>query len=269
MARRRKSGLDFIASLPWPVGIGLGLLAYLGLRYGVGLYFKYAGGALLQSAGDQALGGIFSPLAWLALVLCWIGAAISFFGSRQRRRLLEVQSGLDSIAAIPWRQFEMLVGEAFRRQGYSVQETGLGGADGGIDLILRKGGRTELVQCKQWQTRQVNVSVVREMWGLVTHHSASGAKIVCSGSFTPDAAKFAAGKPIELVTGETLLALIKSGQAGGQSESMTADSIQPARIESRGCPSCGGSMVVRAARKTGEQFWGCESYPRCRRTLPL
>jgi len=100
--------------------------------------------------------------------------------------------------------FQMLVGEAFRRQGYAVEETGLGGADGGVDLILRKAGRTELVQCKQWQRQQISVSVVREMWGLAHHHRADALKIVCVGEFTRDAVGFADGKPIALISGEQL-----------------------------------------------------------------
>lgn len=42
---------------------------------------------------------------------------------------------MDSLREMNWHQFEQLAGEAFRRQGYAVEETGLGGADGGIDLI--------------------------------------------------------------------------------------------------------------------------------------
>ena len=33
------------------------------------------------------------------------------------------------------------------------------------------------------------------------------------------------------------------------------------------CPKCGGAMVQRVARKganTGNSFWGCTSYPKCR-----
>jgi HJR/Mrr/RecB family endonuclease len=48
------------------------------------------------------------------------------------------EAGLDSLGRMTWREFEMLVGEDFRRSGYSVKETGLGGADGGIDLTLQK-----------------------------------------------------------------------------------------------------------------------------------
>ena len=33
----------------------------------------------------------------------------------------------------------MLVGEGFRLQGYQVVETGGGGADGGVDLVLKAG----------------------------------------------------------------------------------------------------------------------------------
>ena len=35
------------------------------------------------------------------------------------------------------------------------------------------------------------------------------------------------------------------------------------------CPQCGVLMVQRAARATGQPFWGCTRYPRCKGTLPL
>jgi restriction system protein len=268
MGRRRKeSGMDIVAALPWPIGLVIGVLAYLAIRYGIGYYLSTAGGPLLRGV-DSQLGESIAPLAWMALALCWIAAAASFFRSRKRRHLLDVQSDIDGIKAMPWREFEMLVGEAYRRQGYLVEETGLGGADGGIDLILRKNGRSELVQCKNWRSRQVNVSVVREMWGLVAHHKTVGAKIVCTGAFTPDAAAFADGKPIDLVTGETLVALVRSLQTSPQAASPTAlDKIQTSAAPAP-CPKCGASMVVRVNKRTGERFWGCLSYPRCRGTLP-
>ncbi|MBT3290458.1 MAG: four helix bundle protein [Victivallales bacterium] len=39
--------------------------------------------------------------------------------------------------------------------------------------------------------------------------------------------------------------------------------------EGHKCPSCGGAMVRRTARKgarAGKQFWGCQAYPDCRGT---
>ena len=30
------------------------------------------------------------------------------------------------------------------------------------------------------------------------------------------------------------------------------------------CPQCGKAMVLRTAKKTGKQFWGCSGYPECK-----
>lgn len=275
MARRKKeSGQDVIASMPWPAGIVLGLIAFWAIRYGLGMYFSSNGGPFLKPLGQLLSNGIYTPLAWLALAVCWVGAATSYFKSRHRKTLLDTQTGLDSIAAMSWREFELLVGEAFRRRGYQVEETGLGGADGGIDLILRKSGRTELVQCKQWQKRQVNAATVREMWGLVAHHRADGVKIVCAGEFTRDASKFAEDKAIELINGNRLLELVQEVQApvNGQSK-LRKPRIEPivtVRTVANPvtCPICDAAMVDRNNRSTGEGFWGCSNYPRCKGTRP-
>ena len=72
-----------------------------------------------------------------------------------------------------WRDFELLVGEAFRLRGYTVTETGGGGADGGIDLQLTRGGETFLVQCKQWKAYKVSVNVVRELYGVMAAQAAA------------------------------------------------------------------------------------------------
>lgn len=174
-----------------------------------------------------------------------------------------------------WQDFEKLVGEAFRRHGYSVEETGLGGADGGIDLILSKDGRTQLVQCKQWRSRQVKANVVREMWGLVAHHQANGVKIVCIGDFTRDAEAFAAGKAIELIHGERLLEMIREVQAAPapvQPEPVRVATARPIKPSASipaapTCPKCSGAMVRRINRVSKESFWGCASYPKCTGTL--
>jgi restriction system protein len=276
MARRKKaSGIDVVASLPWPAGLALGLFAFWAIRYGPGWYFSTNGGPLLKGLGQMLSKGAYAPFAWLALVAGWIAAAASFLKSRHRRAPLDTQTGLDSIAAMSWREFEMLVGEAFRRRGYQIEETGLGGADGGIDLILRKSGRTELVQCKQWRTRHVKVPVVREMWGLVAHHHADGVKIVCVGEFTPDAAEFAEDKPIELINGKRLLELVREAQMSERIESAIRSgraepvfTTQSTRDQVT-CPTCDAVMVLRKNRSTRAEFMGCTNYPRCKGTRPL
>ncbi|NYI20182.1 restriction system protein [Xanthomonas arboricola] len=138
MGRRKKQGgFEVLAALPWPVGFVMGIAAYLVVRYGIGWWFSHQGGMLSQGLAQQS-SGMLAPLAWTLLGVCWLAALFSYLGTRSRRRFLETRTSLESLAAGGWRQFERLVGEAFRRQGYSVEETGLGGADGGIDLILRR-----------------------------------------------------------------------------------------------------------------------------------
>lgn len=35
------------------------------------------------------------------------------------------------------------------------------------------------------------------------------------------------------------------------------------------CPQCGGKLVKRKNRSTGESFLGCDNYPKCKYTQPL
>ena len=117
----------------------------------------------------------------------------SFWFGKSRRRLVDEQTSLESLHHTPWKQFEFLVAEAYRRQGYAVEYSLGRGADGGVDLILRRGGRTSLVHCKQWKAFSVGAPVVREMFGLLTAEKADKAIIVTSGDFTREARSFAEG----------------------------------------------------------------------------
>jgi restriction system protein len=262
MGRAKGNLIDALAVLPWPAGVVFGIGGFVALRFGLP--------AMLH-------GNPFAPavvpaanlMSWFVLAAGFLGAAMSWVGQRHRRRLLDAQQGLKSIAALGWRHFEQLVGEAFRRQGYTVEETGLGGADGGIDLMLRKDGRRVLVQCKQWRRRQIPVNVVREMYGLLAHHSADTVKIACLGAFTRDAARFAIGKPIELIGGEELMRMIREVQAAPTQTARPVEVVAPAPaapdpVASPDCPCCGKAMVERNNRKTGQKFWGCSAFPTCR-----
>jgi len=268
MARRKQGLVGSITSMPWPVGIVLGLIGYVAIRYGIGWYLSSRGGTALAAVGNAANGGAFGPIAWAWLGICCVAALCSLIVRRQRNRLLETQTGLDSLRAMNWRQFEMLVGEAFRRQGYRIEETGLGGADGGIDLRLSKNGKITLVQCKQWRSKRVDVKVVREMYGLLAHHGANAVKIVAVGDFTPDAKWFAQGKPIDLTHGEALLTMIQGVQNTTPSSTHLPLKLTPASAAIPDCPSCGAPMIKRANRRSHETFWGCPKYPACRGTRP-
>lgn len=268
MGRGRRGLLDDLAVLPWPVGLVVGVLGFGLIRHGIPAWASRQPGAFAQSFANT---DAFAPLAWLVLAACSMASLFSWLDARRKHRLLEAQSGLASIAAVGWRDFERLVGEAFRRQGYTVEESGLGGADGGIDLILRKDGQRTLVQCKQWRRRRVPVNVVREMYGLLAHHGAHAVHIATVGGFTPDAARFAQGKPITLIDGDTLLAMLHAVQAGNAAPS--SPRIEPVMRAGETvvptvspCPRCGARMVERRNRRNGNLFLGCSRYPDCKGT---
>jgi restriction system protein len=152
-----------------------------------------------------------------------------------------------------------------------VEESLAGGADGGIDLILRKDGQTSLVQCKRWKTQSVGAPVIREMFGLLAHHRADRVIVVTSGQFTREALAFADGKPIDLIDGPALLKLVQAVQSAPGAPSPTT--IAPPSPDSASiatavlCPTCGASMVKRTAKRgtnAGNTFWGCSNYPACR-----
>jgi restriction system protein len=265
MARRKTSiGEDIfvgLTQLPWWGGIiCAGLFWFLGQ-----VFMARMGNQPSHAIMRQLIPFMFNGMAILSLV----AAAVSAIKAQSRRKLFDRQSSIDSVRNISWREFEQLVGEAYRRQGYAVEETGGGGADGGIDLVLRGNGETVLVQCKQWKARQVGVDKVRELFGVVTAERADRGILVTSGNFTKDALAFQAGKPLSLVDGSELVRLIQGVQPAGRP---AAAAPAPAVASTDpGCPKCGSPMVLRTARRganAGSQFYGCTRYPGCKGILP-
>ena len=82
-----------------------------------------------------------------------------------------------------------------------MAESGGGGADGGVDLVLTRDGEKHLVQCKQWRAFKVGVDVVRELYGVMAAKGAAGGFVVTSGRFTDEAQDFARGRNVQLVDG--------------------------------------------------------------------
>ena len=116
MARRRNENMiEVLMHLPWWVGFGAGIVAFAAINWGAGMIMSSSGNDLGRAVGSQLSGGALRPFAWMALALCWVGAAASVFRARHRARQLDQQASLENIRALSWRQFEQLVGEAYRR----------------------------------------------------------------------------------------------------------------------------------------------------------
>lgn len=278
MARKRQSSAledmaDLVSKLPWWAGVALAVLAYLLLSPIAGLEPRPPArpgetGALV---GGTMLRTLASIGKYLVPFVCLIGAGMSAWRRSKRRALVTGVTGgraARALDAMSWREFEMLVGEAFRLRGFRVAESGGAGPDGGVDLVLKKGAETFLVQCKQWKALKVGVEIVRELYGVMGARGAAGGFVVTSGRFTDDARRFAEGRNVKLVDGDALIKLLDSVSRPApvqDREQVAAPSVAPQ------CPRCGGGMALRRARRganSGSDFWGCAGYPACRGTRP-
>jgi restriction system protein len=120
-----------------------------------------------------------------------------------------------NLAAMPWEDFEHLVRQLFEwefgRNGVQVEVT-RASRDRGVDAIMfdpdpLRGGKYVL-QAKRY-TRTVDVSAVRDLYGTVVNEGANRGVLVTTSSFGPDAYEFAKGKPISLVDGPNLIAMLQ------------------------------------------------------------
>ena len=172
-----------------------------------------------------------------------------------------------TIDSVSWDQFELVIAEAYRRQGYMVEVSSGLGADGGIDVKLTKDGANTLIQCKQWKTWKVKVPAIREFYGVLTSEGVQRGIFITTGTYTRDCYDFAKGKPIELFTRPNIDQLIRAAERPGENlwniTSWIEGFVAGARIMKPDCPFCHQPMVLRHTKKQ-EPLWGCPSFPRCR-----
>jgi len=282
MVSRKKPGLageviDLVGRAPWWLGVVLAIASYfwlhsLSVARAPGTQASRPPSPLSVLVRSAATVGQFAlPLLFGA------GAVLSVVRRRRRNQLHEhAQTGAEAIAGMSWAEFEVLVGEAFRRRGYQVVETGGGGADGGVDLVLRKAGEKVFVQCKQWKAYKVGVNVVRELAGVMAVHGAVHGFVVTSGRFTPEAEAFARQAKVSLIDGAALAELIASTKRPQPAPPVTQriePTLEPTTdAAAPTCPVCAGRMVQRIAKRgahEGKAFWGCTTYPACKGTRAM
>lgn len=284
MARKKSSALDDLidiaAHLPWQVGVVLAFIAYLVLHYFATRAPLPTNPADLTSLGKtigesvgHSLTTTLSMFLQYIVPACFLGGALVSFFRRKRQTALHAQVAVDrsssALEKMNWREFEGLVAETFRQQGYRVVERGGDGPDGGVDLELYQGADKYLVQCKQWKSSKVGVAIVRELFGLMSAEHAVGGFVVASGEFTQEAKAFAEGRSIRLVDARKLRVLIAANvatpvaQPKSEPRRMAGSTPEASPV----CPKCGSAMVQRVAKSganAGRPFWGCSTFPVCR-----
>ena len=277
MARSKKNlaiDLIFLSSkIPWCVSLPLAIASYFLLNAVAENIAATQPSIHVGSIISHSLGYALASIGQYFLPLCFgIGALLSLCKSRTASKLTDsISSGANTLNGMSWREFEVLVGQAFRRQGFSVSET-TEGADGGVDLVLRRDGELHLVQCKQWRATRVSVMVVRELFGVMAANGAIGGFVVTSGRFTSEAKAFAQGRNVVLVEGRELESWITKSRATPVGSVACSEDPIAAESSAVACPLCQSSMVARVARRgknAGSHFLGCSQYPSCKGIVNL
>lgn len=145
--------------------------------------------------------------------------------NKEDRRFIEnkdvsINEGTN-LAAMPWEDFEQLVREIFEfefaQNGGEVRVT-QASRDGGVDAVVfdpdpLRGGKI-VVQAKRY-TNTVPVSAVRDLYGTVINEGANSGIIITTSDYGRDSYEFARNKPLKLLNGGHLLALLnKNGRKG-------------------------------------------------------
>jgi restriction system protein len=234
MARKEQGlieGASYLVSiLPWWAGVTCALISFLVLRW-------YAALQILSTPAvnniDIIAAGVpfhrFTIFGQYLLPGLFLTAALLSATKNSKRRNLYYKISRsvtqESLNNLSWRDFEFLVGEYFRRRGFSVEKTKTN-----IDLIARKDREKYVIQCQQWKICEIGVKIVRELSEVVAGDEATGGIVVTSGEFTKDAIISAKANNILLLGGRELHAKIKLDvKVETQSERQTGKGLRKAK----------------------------------------
>ena len=197
---KQKSIIETLISIPWWVHLFLMVGILLSPSF-INEYIYNNPNQILYVINKK----IMPEFTWIISGFLFLFMLIQFLSRYKKRKLFFNEYDIEQLKRISWQDFELLVTETFKRDGYKVKEAGGAQADGGIDLEAYRGGQKIIVQCKHWKKTSVGVNIVREMFGVGIHEQASVVYIVTCGYFTKDAKEFAKGKAMRLVNGYQLL----------------------------------------------------------------
>ena len=173
------------------------------------------------------------------------------------------------IAQLEWRAFEKLCIRLWQEKGFSVKETGAG-ADGGVDFYLYATATEQKIgaaQCKSWSKRQIDVKVVRELQGVVASEQLKLGLLMYSGKLSKTAEEFIANPAVSVKARGNKDILNEIHKLDAEKQTQLLNELFTEDYQVPSCPKCDVKLVERTAKKTGNTFWGCTNFPRCRFTM--
>lgn len=115
-----------------------------------------------------------------------------------------VESTIEAVGAMSWRDFSALIEQAYQRDGYTVTRS-----NGAADFTLVKGNRTLLLCAKRWKAASHGLEPLRELDAARRAQEANEAIYVAAGTVTDNARRFAASNRITLLQAPELTRLLR------------------------------------------------------------
>jgi restriction system protein len=170
----------------------------------------------------------------------------------------------EKLRKIDWFQFEKLIELIYQHRGFSVKRLGGAKSDGGVDLIVESSSDKFVVQCKHWRKWSVGVRHIREFLGTMTDSEITKGIFITLVGYSGEAKQLAEKHGIQILNEIDLIEMLESSGLTGSEEISAL-----LNDEKKFCPKCEEEMVLRTNRSTGNQFWACSNYPRCRYILNI
>ena len=117
----------------------------------------------------------------------------------------EVSTLLEGASKMGWPEFEQKLRAGFARQGWQVQA-----GQGGADFLLERGGKgSRLVSARRWKAARHGEDAVQALDKAMQAQDVPHGVYVALGDLSPQAAKLAKARQIEVLQGDALARLLR------------------------------------------------------------
>lgn len=210
---------DSLAKYPWWACIAAALVAFLALHI-ASLQPPPAPSPTVETVVPSLWVTAAGISKWIVPIPLLFMAAVSAWSRNRGIALHEAiaqDGGLAALRALSWQAWLPLLAEAFRAEGFAVEQ--VAGAEDeaahatiGADLILTAGAGTWCVLARQWRAPSVGAEQVAALHAAMQAHGANAGVLVATGHFLREAVDAAETLNVELLGGEDLLRRVRRVQ---------------------------------------------------------
>lgn len=152
----------------------------------------------------------YYEISIMLITLCLVTMALHIiFAIKNRYKLRDLTFTKPEFKEADPYTFEELVAELFERHGYKLIKVTKKAKDIGVDILLKKKGRTYVVQVKKYaEDNKISRPDLQRLQGAAQHYNAQGMIFVTYGFFTKDSIQYAREHGIELIDHYELMSML-------------------------------------------------------------